>query len=181
MKKQKGFVTRNKASSATASDRRASLRRALDAQRKKQKARSDKLGMNLKHKDNHLKAIGEQLECSTELLDNVSSYLQKIGSTMSDPLMVNHPRREEFISAMDQLTKDGREYSAKLEGVEKEIEAFKASEERDPILMTRDSFGICEQLQCERDLMAQRMLSTSLLAQEIVLEENPVSESKVGE
>lgn len=172
MKKQKGSITRKNASSATAADRRASIRQAMERQRKKQEIKSKAGGMNLKRKENHLAAIADQRQSSHELLDNVCGYLNRIGNAMdNDSSLDNHPRREELIGAMDQLAKDGKAYSDTLDQIEEEVKRFEESPERDPVLMTRDSFGICETFQSKRDEMAHRMMSATLLAQEIIYDD----------
>ena len=176
MKKQKGSITRKNASSATAADRRTSIRQAMERQRKKQEIKSKVGGMNLKRKENHLGAIEEQRQSSLELLDNVGNYLTRIGTAMdTDRTLDNHPRRKELIDAMDQLAQDGRNYSSDLETIEEEVKRFEESPERDPVLMTRESFGICETFQCKRDEMAHRMLGASLLAQEIIYDDAEAS------
>lgn len=172
MKKQRGSVTRHKAKAGGAAERRDSLRRALQNQRKKQEVRSKAGGMNLKHKENHLKAIREQMDCSAELLDNVANYLQRVGTALDHDRSVDaHPRRAELIAALDELAKDGNQYSTDLETIQSQVAAFEADAERDPIIMTRDSFGICETLQLKRDTMAHRMMGASLLAQEILFDD----------
>lgn len=171
MKKHKGGATRNRAQTATAADRRNSLRRALAVQRKKQEIKSKAGGMNLKRKENHINAINEQMGCSVELLDNVDMYLRRVGSAIdNDRSIDSHPRRDELIGAMDELSKLGQAYSDDLDAIAEDVKAFEADTATDPIILTRDSFTICEKLQVKRDEMARRMMSATALAEEIVMD-----------